>query len=141
MRNFKELYIIYLKLSILFVFRLMAFTVTFVPPSLPSCLSRNPGEPIIWNVLPILINSRDNTCLDMMFSGHACHLIIFYLSIHTLSTNICEKFMYGFFTFVSVLSVIASHLHYTVDVLIAIFLTFFVYCYNFNVLPQEYYNI
>ena len=112
----------YNRISFLFCLRVLTFTLTPLPPSLPNCISRIPGESFHWNVISDLIQSRDNTCLDLMFSGHATHLMSFSIS---LWKNADFKHKVGIFiyTTMALLSIVASHLHYTSDVLVSIFLT------------------
>lgn len=116
----------YNRISLLFAMRVLTFTLTPIPPSLPGCLSREPGGSLHWDVATDLIRSRDNTCLDMMFSGHATHLVAFAIVLLPTATP-HARLVILVYTVLGLLSIIASHLHYTADVLVAVFLTLLVF--------------
>lgn len=113
----------YNRITFLFCLRVLTFVSTPLPPSLPGCISREPDESLHWDLLSDLIKSRDNTCLDMMFSGHATHLTAFSI-ICWEKANRQHKIWIATFTTIGLISIVSSHLHYTADVLVAIFLTY-----------------
>lgn len=122
----KTLLDMYNRISILFLLRVLCFTFTPLPPPLPGCISREPGEAYHWNVVKDLVQSRGITCSDMMFSGHAIHFVAF---MWVLWSKLSFKMKIGLSLYGSLglISIIASHLHYTADVLIGIALTFLVF--------------
>lgn len=109
-------------LSILFFIRLFSFLVTFVPPTIPNC-DVDHCEYIKWNVFKSLYMDGDNTCLDYMFSGHASYMTLIYLFIMTFSSDLLEKIGASIFYPFAILSIIAGHIHYSVDVVIGISLS------------------
>lgn len=115
-------------ITLLFAIRLFTFTVTIVPPSTIGCINRNSTSPIRWNVIKYLLFSNHNTCTDYMFSGHACYFVIILLFTLKLSNYKLEKLGFIIFTILSLLSIISGHIHYTTDVVVAIFLS--IMCYN-----------
>jgi len=122
-------------IAILFAFRIFTFTVTTVPPSTIGCANRNSSAPFEWNAVKFLISQDDNTCTDYMFSGHAVYFILLYLFMFKLSGNVIEKIVFFIYVVLGIMSIIAGHIHYTVDVVIAIILSFG--CYYFVTKPAD----
>jgi hypothetical protein len=126
--NIKSLSNLCMCLSILFTFRLITFSVTYVPPTLSNCFARDPNAPIEWNILKFLLSNDDNTCVDYMFSGHATFFTIIYLYIIQYSNNFYEKITFTFITPIAILSIICGHIHYTADVVVGMIMSFMAYC-------------
>lgn len=114
-------------ITILFVFRMITFTVTTVPPSTIGCFNRNSTLPIEWNVLKVIFFKDDNTCIDYMFSGHAIYFILTLIFIFDLSHSFLEKTLCTIYVIIGLLSIISGRIHYTVDVVVAIILSFWCY--------------
>lgn len=133
-RNINQLISLLWCITILFIFRSITFVVTTVPPAITNCYNRNSTDPIEWNVLKFLLTSDDNTCIDYMFSGHAVYYVILYMFILELTTNIVEKTLSTIYIVFGLLSIISGHIHYTVDVIIAIILSYG--CYYMNRILQ-----
>jgi hypothetical protein len=110
-------------ITILFTIRLITFTVTIVPPSTVGCINRDQNSPIEWNVVSYLIYSDDNTCIDYMFSGHACYFVILGLFSIQLTRYVAEKIVCTLYVLLGLMSIISGHIHYTVDVVVAIVMT------------------
>lgn len=112
------------KLTTIFTIRLFTFTLTALPPVLPNCYSRLPDEPLEFNVVKVLLLNDDNTCLDMMFSGHAVHFVAF--SCMLLKQKHTRRFtiLNTLYLICALLSISISHLHYSSDVLVAATITF-----------------
>ena len=119
----------YNRISLLFVLRVLCFTFTPLPPPVPGCVARLQGEAFHWNVVRDLIQSRGLTCSDMMFSGHAIHFIAFMWVLWPGST-FWRKVALLTYVSLGLISIIASHLHYTADVLVGIFLTVLMFRMN-----------
>jgi hypothetical protein len=115
-------------LSILLTMRIITFSVTTVPPALKGCFGRNPGEPIIWNVIPILLSKNDNTCIDYMFSGHTTYFLLLLLFMYEISDSIKEKILNTIYVIIGIITIIAGRIHYSADVAVAIFMT--TLCYS-----------
>lgn len=112
-------------ITVLFAMRMLSFVLTIVPPATQDCYSREIDEPYEWNVLRYLVLENDNTCIDYMFSGHAVYFLTIWLSILRLSRDTNEKILISIYAIVGIMGIIASHIHYTADVLIATFLTLY----------------
>jgi hypothetical protein len=107
-------------LGVLFIFRMVAFSVTLVPPATTNCDVRHPGDPIRWNVVKSLINDKDTACSDYMYSGHALHIIILSLYIYKYSISKMERICTSICVILSLLFIICGRIHYTTDVVVAI---------------------
>lgn len=116
-----------ISVSLLFTIRLFTFPLTIVPPPFPNCQSRNASQGIIWNVFGSLYDGSDNTCIDMMFSGHASYFTLIFLYMFANLTNRYEKILNIAFWAMGVFSVILSHMHYTSDVIVGIALSKLMY--------------
>ena len=97
----------------IFTIRLLSFTTTILPSSLPGCFSRESGEDILW-----FTDKVESACSDNMFSGHAVHFVLITLFTLHYSNNILEKNIMKIMFFPYLLLIIASRLHYTSDVVI-----------------------
>jgi len=111
----------YLSGFMLFI-RLFTFSVTLIPPCINDCVSRKHGESFIW-----ITHQIDLGCSDHMFSGHAVHFTLFMLMTLYSSNKYWEKIFMGIIYLPYLLLIIASKLHYTVDVLIGSILTTLIY--------------
>lgn len=111
----------------LFFIRMFTFTVTTMPPSLLNCASRNPGDPIKWNVVEYLHYDYVDTCFDLMFSGHASYLTFMLLYILKYSNSKWEKRFAIPIYIISIVSISAARIHYTSDIIVGIALTYFVF--------------
>ncbi len=109
-------------LAILFTMRIFAFVMTVVPPTTESCYGRNPGDSVIWYYL-----MEEKCCLDYMFSGHACHIVIIFLLTVKYSSNKVEKIVMTILTPLMLLLIIAARMHYSVDVYIACLLSYLLF--------------
>ena len=115
-------------LSILLTMRIITFSVTTVPPSSRGCYGRNPGEPIIWNVVSVLLSKNGNTCVDYMFSGHTTYFILLLLFMYEISRSFTEKLLNTIYVVIGIITIIAGRIHYSADVVVAIFMT--TLCYS-----------
>ena len=125
-KNSETLIGMYNRISLLFVLRVLCFTMTRLPPPQPGCVSREIGEAYHWNVVRDLVESRALTCSDMMFSGHAIHFVAFW---HVLYSDLSfwGRIGLGVYVGLGLVSIVASHLHYSADVLVGAALTFLVF--------------
>lgn len=110
-------------MSLIFTIRLFTYSITIEPPPLPKCYSRLDGQPFVWNVLKYLYDDADNTCLDMMFSGHASYFTLVCLYIVRNSKYSIERMVNIVMLLVGIFCIIASHIHYTADVIVGVILT------------------
>uniref|UniRef100_A0A6C0LU97 Sphingomyelin synthase-like domain-containing protein n=1 Tax=viral metagenome TaxID=1070528 RepID=A0A6C0LU97_9ZZZZ len=125
-RNWDKIKNLIWNITVLFLIRLITFSVTIVPPSTMNCYSRNETESIVFNTLKIIIQN-DNTCLDNMFSGHATYFTIMYLTMLDLSDSRYEKIFLSIYTIVGILSIICGHIHYSVDVIVGVVISYLIF--------------
>ena len=109
--------------AILFVGRVAMFTVTQIPPARPECSTRKPGDPIRYRVF----QKGWKECKDLIYSGHTLHTVLALLFILYLSKSVLEKFIVTIAVGIALVLIIASRIHYTVDVLLATFITILVF--------------
>jgi len=125
--NFNSIIKLMWCINILFGLRAITFSVTLVPPTTIDCHMRNASMPIEWNIVKYLYLDGGNTCPDYMFSGHAMYLVLFYLYILKYSDWPLEKYVSSVYVPISLIAIISGHIHYTVDVIVAIVLSWFVF--------------
>ena len=70
-----------------------------------------------------IITLRYSTCGDVLYSGHTMTLTLSTLLLHIYSTNILIKISAWIINIIGMLLIIATHFHYSDDVVIAFFLT------------------
>lgn len=114
-------------LNVLFAIRFLCFIATQVPPSKPNCFGRNHGEPIIW-----VPEYKTFSCLDYMFSGHATFMTLIAIITHKYLYSPTFRMIITIITPIILISIIAARLHYTVDVIVAIFMTYLTESYIAN---------
>jgi hypothetical protein len=107
-------------IAILFLGRVIIFSVTQYPPPSPECSSRQPGDPISANVFR---KKGWEECLDLMYSGHTFHTVLVCLFVLYASPYRLEKFVVLTLALLELVLVIAGRLHYTSDVLVSILVT------------------
>lgn len=105
----------------IFILRLWCFSSTTVPFPTASCVPiRKPTDAIIWNVLPYITSNHTLSCYDLMFSGHASHAILIALFTLIYSKNFIERLLVCGFSILCLPLIIASQIHYSHDVIVAI---------------------
>lgn len=104
----------------IFILRVCCFSFTTVPFPNSSCIPKKITDPMIWNVLPYLSNSHTISCYDLMFSGHASHAILIGLFTLIYSKYYYEKIVILSLSLLCLPLIIASQIHYTHDVIVAI---------------------
>lgn len=109
--------------SILFVGRVIIFTMTQTPPALPDCSTINTGDSLYFNVF----RKNSNECLDYMYSGHSIHCVLIMLFTLYLPCSIWEKLFILFFLLLELVFIIGSRIHYTSDVLVATLVTVLIF--------------
>jgi len=114
-------------LCILFTLRAFTFTLTIVPPTNQNCVSRNVTDGYVWNIFKELILTEDNSCIDYMFSGHTVYLTLGSLFIFTYSVYKIEKLITFLYLNIAIGTIIASRIHYTVDVIIGMSLAMLIF--------------
>lgn len=109
--------------NILFFVRVLTFTFTILPPPMLNCYSASYTDPINWNGLYYMFHQYDDTCVDIMFSGHAVYLSLMCLYLLKFSECFWEKNIAKLIYAIGIVSIVSSRIHYTSDVIIGIALT------------------
>lgn len=110
-------------IAILFIGRVITFSMTHVPPPKPGCSTIEHGEKIHYRVF----RKGWKECLDMMYSGHTIHIVLVCMFTLYLSQFVAEKIAVVILTIVSICFIVGSRMHYTGDVLIATIITILVF--------------
>ncbi|KAJ2352539.1 hypothetical protein IWW50_006303 [Coemansia erecta] len=115
-------------MAILYFLRSITISVTTLPPSVHSCVpmvARNAND---WaRIVPMMISGQLSGCTDKVFSGHTAVLMISFLFWTRYARHWAFVAYSLVHTVVGIASVLAVRLHYTVDVVIAIMLTYLVH--------------
>lgn len=114
-------------LAFLLLFRTLAFSITTLPSPEPTkCV---PVEPISNNFGPLvsqglqLIFGSKKACTDNLFSGHATFMTLGLLLILHHAPHPAIK-VYGLLHWwTGVIMILVTRLHYTIDVIMAVFIT------------------
>jgi len=106
-------------ISILFIGRVILISVTQYPPGLPGCSTVHKNDPINFKIF----RKGWNECLDYMYSGHTIHCVLVALFTLYVSNSHFEKILILFLTFLEIIFIIGSRIHYTSDVLVATIVT------------------
>ena len=110
-------------IGILFIGRVFLLSVTQLPPALPGCSTIKSGDKLHFRVF-----GKDwHECLDYMYSGHAFHCVLIALFTLFLSNNIVEKTLILLATFIELIFIIGSRMHYTSDVLVGTLISILVF--------------
>ncbi|XP_057335598.1 phosphatidylcholine:ceramide cholinephosphotransferase 2-like isoform X2 [Microplitis mediator] len=127
---------IFILMGLLYMMRSITFYVTVLPMSSKTyyCSPKlNHTTPLIITkrVLQLIsgfglsINGKHTYCGDFIFSGHTVVLVLSYLIIKEYSPKRCQPvhWIAGITAFLGVIMVLIAHCHYTVDVIIAYWVT------------------
>lgn len=111
----------FVSLSLIQIIRLFTFTLTQTPPP-----QKKDNEWRIDHCKRHILNyigisfRKANVCVDNMFSGHTAHIIAALTIVFLYSSNNIEKLLLSILAAISVIFIITSRLHYTVDVIVSI---------------------
>ncbi|KAJ1642814.1 hypothetical protein J3B02_000516 [Coemansia erecta] len=123
--------------GILYFIRSVTLSVTTLPPSIDTCEITVPQS--MWQVIkatPDILAGNIGQCTDKIFSGHTSILVISTLFWLRYSTH------WGFILYsmihcsLGIISVLLARYHYTVDVVIGFFLTYFIHQMYYTALDQ-----
>jgi len=120
-------------LTFLYFFRMCSFLVTTVPNPVHDCVPKYPQDPTAYLFLiGKMATGKISACTDNIYSGHTTLATLLFFTSITYSGRWWFS-IWAFLFFSSVLiTILLTRLHYTVDVLIALFMTAFVFCtYHF----------
>ncbi len=120
-------------LSFLYLFRMASFLSTTVPNPVPDCTVALSQDWLSFALLMArMAAGKVSACTDNIYSGHTSLATVFFFANITYSGR--PAFVaYSVVHLVALLAaILVTRLHYSVDVLIALFMTSFVYCtYHF----------
>ncbi|QIG60037.1 PAP2 superfamily protein [Dishui Lake large algae virus 1] len=105
--------------AILFVGRVIIFTMTQFPPARPECSTRTEGEKLHFRVF----KKGWRECKDALYSGHTLHVVLVLLFVLYLSKSTAEKSVLFALVILDLTLILASRIHYTCDVLVATLVT------------------
>ena len=118
--NYKDVLINYLWIiSILFIGRILIFSITQLPPAFKGCKSVTESDIFHFNIF----KNGWNECIDYMFSGHTMHCVLIAIFTLYLSNFTFEKILVVLITIFELVLIIGSRIHYSSDVLVATLVT------------------
>ncbi|KAJ1792821.1 hypothetical protein LPJ62_000622 [Coemansia sp. RSA 2167] len=123
--------------TLLYLLRSITISVTTVPPSTPLCQIA-PAQ-TAWQLIratPDILAGSVGQCTDKIFSGHTTILFISFLFWRRYATHWAFIAYSAVHTTVGITTVLMARYHYTVDVVIALLLTFFVHHTYYAALAQ-----
>lgn len=110
-----------------------SFMVTTVPSPIHNCVPKYPQDPTAYLFyIGNMATGKITACTDNIYSGHTALITaIFFMNL--VYSGRWYFTLYSFFHAAAVLlAILLTRLHYTVDILIALFMTSFVWCvYHF----------
>lgn len=123
-------------LSLLYLFRTASFLVTTVPSPLYQCVPKYPQDPTAYLLfIGKMATGKMTACTDNIYSGHTAMVTVLFFT-NLVYSGRWYFALYSFFHAAAVLfAILLTRLHYSVDILIALFMTSFVWCtYHFLLL-------
>ncbi|KAJ2359023.1 hypothetical protein IWW50_000271 [Coemansia erecta] len=127
--------------ALLYFVRSVTISVTTVPPSTRACEIAPPRS--TWEVIaatPDILAGNVGQCTDKIFSGHTAILVISFLFWRRYATHWAFLAYSAVHTTVGIASVLMARYHYTVDVVIALMLTYFIHHAYYAALTQAIVN-
>ena len=116
----------FLLVGSLLMLRVVVFMMTEVPSTSSKCTQKLWKRKQEWSPKHfkwLLTSADNNTCADNMFSGHTTHITAMTLFTLYYSKNIMEKALFVISTIATMILLVWSRMHYTSDVIIAVFIT------------------
>lgn len=117
-------------MSCLYLFRMMTFIVTTVPNPIHNCVPKyakiDNFEAYI-SLIKDMASGRVSACTDNIYSGHTTLTIVILFSFWMYSGLLVLQIYAILHAACIILAILATRLHYTVDVIIAMFMSAFVF--------------
>ncbi|KAJ2375308.1 hypothetical protein IW150_002619 [Coemansia sp. RSA 2607] len=114
--------------ALLYFMRSITISVTTMPPPVASCQpALASGARDMFSVALDMISGRTKECTDMVFSGHTVILTVSFLFWTRYACHWALVVYSAIHTVLGVASVLLVRYHYTLDVVLALFFTFFVH--------------
>lgn len=128
-------------LTFLYIFRTLSFMVTTVPNPIYNCVpkyvaddllkSRNQDRLIILNqyisLIGEMVSGKVSACTDNIYSGHTTLITTCLFTFFTYNHSFILKIYAIFHALLAIIAILLTRLHYTIDVLMALLVTLFVY--------------
>lgn len=114
----------FILISIMFFFRIFAFTITQVPPTyVKGDKDRNQCRRTVLNHVGFSLTKSDSGCTDYMFSAHTAITIIAGMMVILFSKYPLEVALFACIIPINLFLISSSRLHYTSDVYISTIIT------------------
>jgi hypothetical protein len=108
--------------ALLFVGRVIIFSLTQVPPAVTGCSTKKPHSPFHY-----ILMYDWKECLDYMYSGHAIHSVLIVLFVLMLSKSMFEKIGIGLLVLLELYFIVAARIHYSSDILVGTLMTILIF--------------
>lgn len=117
-------------MSCLYLFRTMSFLVTTVPNPVHNCVPKYVQTEDFESYVRLIkdmASGKVSACTDNIYSGHTTMTIVIFFIFWMYSGKLILQ-LYAFLHAALIIgAILVTHLHYTVDVLIAMFMSAFVF--------------
>ncbi|KAJ2378706.1 hypothetical protein IW150_000627, partial [Coemansia sp. RSA 2607] len=113
----------------LYLLRSLTLSATTLPPSSAQCSIPRSAKST-WQVIkatPQILAGSEGQCTDKVFSGHTAILLITFLFWHRYATHRALVAYAAVHCTAGIVAVLMARYHYSVDVLLALVLTYFVH--------------
>lgn len=116
-------------IGFIYFLRAFCFSVTALPNPRAHCQMQYPtGYWTNYIVLMVkILTSQVTSCTDNIFSGHTSMVIVCLLTFHMYQSRIWVILCAYVIALCTIFSILATHLHYTVDVLVAVIVSSSIY--------------
>ena len=125
-------------LSVLYIFRMCSFMVTTLPSPAKNCMPKyvpvNDVEDMqeYLSLMGKMVSGTVTACTDNIYSGHTSLIALLLMTCLVYSGRWWVKVIAFVSAAITLASIVATRLHYTVDILIALFVASFVFAiYHF----------
>ncbi|KAJ2778523.1 hypothetical protein H4R18_004549 [Coemansia javaensis] len=116
-------------MAILYGIRSVTISITTMPPPAADCKPNLAGSTreLLLSVIPSMLTGETIACTDMIFSGHTTLLVASFLLWTRYARHWGFVAYSGMHTVIGIASVVMARLHYSVDILLAVAVVFFVF--------------
>ena len=135
--KFKNAVDFLMMVGILYLIRVISFSLTVLPPPDPNCKCDWEEKPktLLRKVLNLIYQEG---CADLIFSGHTSIMLMSTLFIiyYYFPNNLLVKFLLVLFNIFGCMVIIATRLHYSVDVFMATIITTLLFFHHFQIVCE-----
>lgn len=117
-------------MSVLYLFRMMTFMVTTVPNPIHNCVPKYADTTDFEAYISLIrdmASGKVSACTDNIYSGHTTLTIVILFSFWMYSGLLILQLYAIVHAFLIISAILITRLHYTIDVLIAMFMSAFVF--------------